>query len=66
MLVAVSRAIKNKPTADTEEELNAEFRRINGAFDNLNLSLQELANEVQQGHVFAHNTQSIGGRKQTF
>ncbi len=53
MFVAVSRVIKNKPVGDTQEEVNAEFRRINGAFDNLDLSLEKLEAEVKHGHAFS-------------
>jgi len=47
MLIAVSRAIKNKVPGPEIVE-----RRLNGTFENLDLSLTELAAEVSQGNAF--------------
>lgn len=55
MLVAINRQFKNKPAS-------ADFGRLNRTFENVELSLAELAAEIQQGHVFCAQHKN-GNRK---
>jgi hypothetical protein len=52
MLIAVSRVIKNKP-----KQTDFIQKKLNGTFQNLDISVAELATEVSQGHAFCaqHN-----------
>ena len=49
MLVAVSRIIKNKPS---KADFKSKAIRLNATFENLDLTAEELGNEVAQGHAF--------------
>lgn len=60
MLVAINRTEKNK-VEDREK-----FKRFNGTFENVDLSLVELAAEVGQGHAFCAQHEKNWRSKQNF
>jgi Origin of replication binding protein len=61
MLIAVSRLIINKPKPGEFKD-----RKLNGTFQNLDLSLEELANEVSQGHAFCAQHSKQRRKKDNF
>jgi hypothetical protein len=52
MLVAVNRTHKNKPQSEDKAKLKGEYRRINKSFENLDITLSQLADEVRNGYAF--------------
>jgi hypothetical protein len=52
MLIAVNRTYTNRPVSEDKEVRRAEYRAINKTFENLDIAIADLANEVGNGHAF--------------
>ena len=61
MLIAVSRIIVNKPDREQFKE-----KKLSGTFENLDLSVDELATEVSQGHAFCAQHSRKWRKKENF
>ena len=61
MLVAISRVIKNKP-----DEGDFRKKKLNGTFENLDISLADLGAEVSQGNAFCAQHSKQWRKKENF